>query len=134
MLQVQKWGNSPGIRIPKALALKVGLEEGSEVDLDIEDGHLVIKPKSGTLDELLSRAPPTTSMPRFLQVMRKGGNHGRSLYTKPRRLGMAAVQSPIGERASRQAACLGHFTGILQRESKLNLILSSHFQDQGLSV
>jgi antitoxin MazE len=53
MLQVQKWGNSLGIRIPKALALKVGLEEGSEIDLDVEEGHLVIKPKSRTLDELL---------------------------------------------------------------------------------
>ncbi|MFB5762001.1 AbrB/MazE/SpoVT family DNA-binding domain-containing protein [Paenibacillus medicaginis] len=54
MFQVQKWGNSLGIRIPKSLALKVGLEEGSEVDLDVEDGHLVIKPKSATLDDLLS--------------------------------------------------------------------------------
>lgn len=58
MFQVQKWGNSLGIRIPKSLALKVGLEEGSEVDLDVEDGHLVIKPKSATLDELLSKVTP----------------------------------------------------------------------------
>ena len=58
MFQVQKWGNSLGIRIPKSLALKVGLEEGTEVDLDIEDGHLVIKPKSTTLDELLSQITP----------------------------------------------------------------------------
>lgn len=58
MLQVQKWGNSLGIRIPKALALKVGLEEGTEIDLDVEDGHLVIKPKTKTLDELLSQITP----------------------------------------------------------------------------
>ena len=58
MLQVQKWGNSLGIRIPKALAMKVGLEEGSEIDLDVEDGHLVIKPKTKTLDELLSQIAP----------------------------------------------------------------------------
>ncbi|MCD9020604.1 AbrB/MazE/SpoVT family DNA-binding domain-containing protein [Cohnella silvisoli] len=56
MMQVQKWGNSLGIRIPKALALKVGLKEGSEVDLDIEDGHLIIKLKS--LDELLAQITP----------------------------------------------------------------------------
>ncbi|TVX98378.1 AbrB/MazE/SpoVT family DNA-binding domain-containing protein [Paenibacillus cremeus] len=55
MFQIQKWGNSLGIRIPKTLAMKVGLEEGSEVDLGIEDGHLVIKSKSKTLDELLSQ-------------------------------------------------------------------------------
>ncbi|GMX63991.1 MULTISPECIES: AbrB/MazE/SpoVT family DNA-binding domain-containing protein [Paenibacillus] len=58
MFQVQKWGNSLGIRIPKSLALKVGLEEGSEVDLDVEDGHLVIKPKSTTLEELLVKITP----------------------------------------------------------------------------
>jgi looped-hinge helix DNA binding domain, AbrB family len=58
MFQVQKWGNSLGIRIPKSLALKVGIEEGTEVDLDVEDGHLVIKPKSTTLDEFLSQITP----------------------------------------------------------------------------
>jgi antitoxin MazE len=58
MFQVQKWGNSLGIRIPKSLAMKVGIEEGTEVDLDIEEGHLVIKPKAATLDELLSRITP----------------------------------------------------------------------------
>ncbi|WP_239004790.1 AbrB/MazE/SpoVT family DNA-binding domain-containing protein [Paenibacillus tepidiphilus] len=47
-----------GIRIPKSLALKVGIEEGSEVELDVEDGQLVIKPKSATLDEILSRVTP----------------------------------------------------------------------------
>ncbi|MGG3744960.1 AbrB/MazE/SpoVT family DNA-binding domain-containing protein [Paenibacillus chibensis] len=39
MFQVQKWGNSLGVRIPKSLAVKVGLEEGSEIELDVEDGH-----------------------------------------------------------------------------------------------
>lgn len=58
MMQVQKWGNSLGIRIPKAIAYKVGLEEGSEIDLDLEDGCIVIKPKSKTLDELLSQITP----------------------------------------------------------------------------
>jgi len=55
MLHIQKWGNSLGIRIPKAMAVKVGLKEGSEVDLDIEDGHIVIKPKSNTLDAMLEQ-------------------------------------------------------------------------------
>lgn len=58
MLQVQKWGNSLGIRIPKSLAIKVGLEEGSEVDLGVKNGRLVIKPKSATLEELLARTTP----------------------------------------------------------------------------
>ncbi|MCM3270176.1 AbrB/MazE/SpoVT family DNA-binding domain-containing protein [Paenibacillus elgii] len=58
MFQVQKWGNSLGIRFPKSLALKVGLEEGSEVDLDVENAYLVIKPKSTTLEELLVKITP----------------------------------------------------------------------------
>lgn len=58
MFQVKKWGNSLGIRIPKSLALKIGLEEGSEVDLDVENGHLIIRPKSATLAELLAQVTP----------------------------------------------------------------------------
>lgn len=58
MSQVQKWGNSLSIRIPKALAMEVGLEEGSEIDLDVEDGHLVIKPRTNTLEDLLSKITP----------------------------------------------------------------------------
>ncbi|MEC0206712.1 AbrB/MazE/SpoVT family DNA-binding domain-containing protein [Paenibacillus lautus] len=55
MSQVQKWGNCLGIRIPKALAMEIGLEEGSEIDLDVEDGHLIIKRRTNTLEDLLSK-------------------------------------------------------------------------------
>ncbi|MFB6366105.1 AbrB/MazE/SpoVT family DNA-binding domain-containing protein [Paenibacillus elgii] len=73
MFQVQKWGNSLGIRIPRSLALKVGLEEGSEVDLDVEDGHLVIKPKSSTRDELLAQVTPEN----LHKEVSTGGPQGR---------------------------------------------------------
>lgn len=76
MLQVQKWGNSLGIRIPKALAIKVGLEEGSEIDLDIVDGYLVIKPQSKTLDELLSQITPDNLHPEIST----GKPEGRELW------------------------------------------------------
>ncbi|MFE0558474.1 AbrB/MazE/SpoVT family DNA-binding domain-containing protein [Paenibacillus sp. NPDC058910] len=58
MLQVQKWGNSLGIRIPKELAMEVGLKEGSKIDLDLKDGHLVIKPRTKTLEDVLSKITP----------------------------------------------------------------------------
>lgn len=58
MFQVQKWGNSLGVRIPKAIAMKVGLEEGSEIDLDIEDDKIIIKRKSQNLKKLLSQITP----------------------------------------------------------------------------
>jgi len=38
--------------------MKVGIEAGSEIDLDIEDSCLVIKPKMKSLDELLSTITP----------------------------------------------------------------------------
>jgi antitoxin MazE len=55
LFQVQKWGNSLGIRIPKAIAMKAGLEEGSEIDFDIEDDKIIIKRKKQKLDDLLSK-------------------------------------------------------------------------------
>ena len=41
--KIVKWGNSLGLRIPKAFAEDVGVAEGSAVDLSMEDGNLVIK-------------------------------------------------------------------------------------------
>jgi antitoxin MazE len=58
MFQVQKWGNSLGVRIPKALAMKVGLQEGSEIDFDIQDDKIIIKRKPQNLKELLSQITP----------------------------------------------------------------------------
>lgn len=52
---VQKWGNSLGIRIPKSLAQRVGLAEGSPVDLEAGDDALVIRPRRYSLEMLLSQ-------------------------------------------------------------------------------
>jgi antitoxin MazE len=41
-VQVQKWGNSLALRIPKAFALEAGIDEHASVDLTIQDGKLVI--------------------------------------------------------------------------------------------
>jgi antitoxin MazE len=40
----QKWGNSLGVRIPKALADEAGIQAGTAVDVRIEDGCLVLTP------------------------------------------------------------------------------------------
>ena len=56
--KVQKWGNSLGIRIPKAVAQEVALETDSEVDLSTQDGRIVISPiaqKTVSLRQLLSK-------------------------------------------------------------------------------
>ncbi len=54
--KVLKWGNSLGLRIPKAFAEEVGVTAGSAVDLSIADGNLVVRPQAVTyrLDDLLA--------------------------------------------------------------------------------
>jgi antitoxin MazE len=42
--KIQKWGNSLGLRIPKAYAEETGVAAGSEVDISVEDGELIIRP------------------------------------------------------------------------------------------
>lgn len=43
LTKVRKWGNSLGLRIPKAFAEEVSVEEGSTVDLSVADGQLVVR-------------------------------------------------------------------------------------------
>ena len=40
--KVQKWGNSLALRIPKSFAAETVLEPGTEVDLSLVKGQLVI--------------------------------------------------------------------------------------------
>ena len=55
---VGKWGNSLGLRIPKALAEQVGLQDGTAVEITVESGRLVIVPAQKSLDVLLARITP----------------------------------------------------------------------------
>jgi antitoxin MazE len=42
--KIQKWGNSLGLRIPKSFAAEAQVEEGSTVDLSVEQGGLLVRP------------------------------------------------------------------------------------------
>lgn len=55
--QVQKWGNSLAVRIPKAFAEEIGLEAESEIELTLNNGQLVIKlpDEEYTLEALVSQ-------------------------------------------------------------------------------
>lgn len=58
---VAKWGNSLAIRIPQNLAREIDVAEGSEVDLAVVDGNLVVKPRKRrrySLDELVKEITP----------------------------------------------------------------------------
>lgn len=53
---VQKWGNSLGVRIPRPLADQAQISEGSVVEIEEEDGVITIRvlaPKEYALDELV---------------------------------------------------------------------------------
>jgi antitoxin MazE len=55
--KVQRWGNSLAVRIPKAFAQGIGLEEDSPVEISTREGDLVISritPPPFTLDQLLA--------------------------------------------------------------------------------
>lgn len=58
MNQIQKWGNSLGVRIPKAIAIQAGIEEGALVDFQIEGDRIIIRRKQPTLEMLLSQITP----------------------------------------------------------------------------
>jgi antitoxin MazE len=42
---VQKWGNSLGIRVPKAIAEQANLTNGTEIEFDTSGGVLTVRPK-----------------------------------------------------------------------------------------
>ena len=56
-VQVQKWGNSLALRIPKSFANQIKIEQGSYVDLSTVDGTLIAKPleeQEYSLEQLLA--------------------------------------------------------------------------------
>jgi len=56
--QVQKWGNSLALRIPKSFADEAGLQKATAVEMSLEDGKLVISPITyvkPTLKQLLAK-------------------------------------------------------------------------------
>ena len=43
-ITLHRWGNSVGLRVPKPMLEQLGLAEGSQVDVKVEAGRLVIEP------------------------------------------------------------------------------------------
>lgn len=59
---VQRWGNSLALRIPRTYAAETRISEGSEVELTLKSGTLVIRPvlrKRHALSDLLKRITPS---------------------------------------------------------------------------
>jgi len=51
--KVTKWGNSLGVRIPQRIAEQAEIRDGAVVDIDLEDGMIIIRKKRLYLEELL---------------------------------------------------------------------------------
>lgn len=62
-IRVKKWGNSLAVRIPRAFARETAVEEGSELEMKLEEGCLVLTPVLGEngeyeLESLLEGVTP----------------------------------------------------------------------------
>ena len=64
--QVQKWGNSLALRIPKPFAIEIGLQRNSPVEISLVDGRLVIIPV----------VEPTLTLEHLLAQVSKDNLHG----------------------------------------------------------
>ena len=56
--QIQKWGNSLALRIPKSFAVESKVAQGSVVEVSLEQGKIVVAPITEldfTLDDLLAK-------------------------------------------------------------------------------
>lgn len=58
--QVQKWGNSLAIRIPKPIAVELGLGQNSAITVSVVAGKLIVEPVKSTyaLADLLAQVKP----------------------------------------------------------------------------
>jgi len=58
--RIAKWGNSLGVRIPKAVAKEVGLDEGANVEVKVSGRNLILAPanREYSLNELVAGITP----------------------------------------------------------------------------
>jgi antitoxin MazE len=70
-VQVSRWGNSLGLRIPRDIAKQTGLREGTRVEIEAEGDRIVIAPARPryVLSELLEGVTP--------EAMREAFDWGR---------------------------------------------------------
>ncbi len=60
-LDIKRWGNNLGVRIPAAVAREAGLRENQTVRVSAENGRVIITPEvpaTLSLDERLARFDP----------------------------------------------------------------------------
>ena len=57
---LSKWGNSLGLRLPKALTAEIGMSEGQKVEVRSEGGRIIVEPvrKTLTLEQMMENVTP----------------------------------------------------------------------------
>ena len=64
LTKVQKWGNSQGLRFPKAILEEARINVGDQVNISVQKGRIIVEPVTKVrgryvLSELVSRMPKT---------------------------------------------------------------------------
>jgi len=60
VLDIKKWGNNLGVRLPAAVAREAKLHADQRVRISVKDGRITITPVSGmTLEQRLARFDPS---------------------------------------------------------------------------
>lgn len=76
---IQRWGNSLGLRIPKSFAAEVGIEDGSVVDLALENGDLIVRPVSRVTYDL-SRLVRAINVKNMHEAVETGSPSGEEAW------------------------------------------------------
>jgi antitoxin MazE len=76
-VQLARWGNSLGLRIPKDVARQTGLREGDRVDIEAEGDRIIISParRRYVLADLLKGMTPEA----MRQAFDWGPDRGREI-------------------------------------------------------
>ena len=58
--QVAKWGNSLALRLPRAVAAEVKVQDGDAVEVTVENGAIVVRPAARrySIEELVADITP----------------------------------------------------------------------------
>lgn len=80
-IELKKWGNSLGLRIPYKVAESFGIEENSIIELTESENALIItkKRKVNNLDELLASIPQDFEYPDDIIDFVESESTGREL-------------------------------------------------------
>ncbi|MGA0309007.1 MAG: AbrB/MazE/SpoVT family DNA-binding domain-containing protein [Vulcanococcus sp.] len=82
-VKVQAWGNSLGLRIPKAYASELGVRAGSEMEVNVEAGALRAElAPPAQLTRCWHRSPTRTAMTRSSGASPPDARHGERTGTR----------------------------------------------------